>query len=177
MKIVMVSAPGSGKGSIAGVLQEDWQIPHIAVGDILRDNVQRHTALGEKIDNLIKGGSFVDDDTINTMMLEALTGRDDYILDGFPRTVPQTHFYLANLPRPDFVVCLDVPKPILIKRMLNRGRSDDTEETICKRLAIYDEVTAPVLGCFDPALVLHVEGAATIAESAHNVKNAVHGLK
>ena len=177
MKLVLFGKPGSGKGSIAGVLSKLWLLPHIAVGDTLREHVQNRTALGIKIDELIKGGNFVDDDTINAMMKEKLSEAHDYILDGYPRTVAQAHFYLREIHRPTMVVHLVVPDDVLIRRMLNRGRADDTEETIRKRFAIYEEVTAPVLDFYRPFSCFptwDVEGADTIEESSAKVKAAVY---
>jgi adenylate kinase len=177
MRLVMISPPGAGKSSVANVLSKLWLIPHIAVGDTLRDHVQKRTALGVKIDELIKGGNFVDDDTINAMMKERLVDVNDYILDGYPRTVDQAKFYLREIHHPTMIVHLIVPEDVLIRRMLNRGRADDTEETIRKRFAIYEEVTAPVLDLYRPLSCFptwEVEGADTIEESSAKVKAAVY---
>jgi Adenylate kinase (EC 2.7.4.3) len=92
MKIIMLGAPGAGKGTQAKKLAAKFNIPHISTGDIFRDNIKNKTALGKKVEEYIEKGLLVPDELVLEMIMDRLNEpdcKDGYVLDGFPRTIPQ----------------------------------------------------------------------------------------
>ncbi len=151
MHVILFGAPGVGKGTQAQLLQKEFNIPQISTGDMLRQAVAEGTPLGVKAKALMDRGELVADDII-LGIIEARITREDcengFILDGFPRTIPQAEGLSKLLKKhklPDFT-CIEiaVPDEIIVQRLLKRGRADDTEETIRHRLNVYKKQTAPV---------------------------------
>jgi adenylate kinase len=157
MIAVVFGPPGSGKGTQAARVSARIGIPHIATGDILRDEVARGTALGLEAGPIMRSGNLIPDDLV-VRVIEARLRQPDaaggVLLDGFPRTVAQAQALDAMLARSgravDVLVALDVPDDVLKERVLNRaaveGRADDTEEALAQRLVTYRAETEPVLG-------------------------------
>ncbi|WP_421658533.1 adenylate kinase [Leptothermofonsia sp. ETS-13] len=151
-RLIFLGAPGAGKGTQAKVLAEFSHIPHISTGDILREAVAQKTPLGEKAQGFMDRGELVPDQLVIELMRERLSRPDaklGWILDGFPRTVTQATFLdelLTEINQPyDQAVNLEVPDDVLVARLLGRGRKDDTEDVIRKRLQVYREQTAPLI--------------------------------
>ena len=152
MQLIFLGPPGAGKGTQAMFLAERWQIPHISTGDILRDAIAGKTALGIQAQTHVEAGELVPDLLIMALMRERF-GKSDmlrgWILDGFPRTLPQAHALdqLLSLFRQPYprVVHFETSPEVLVKRMLARGRQDDSEDTIRRRLDVYQEDTAPLI--------------------------------
>lgn len=151
-RLIFLGPPGAGKGTQAQILADFYQIPHISTGDILRQAIAQKTPLGQKAQMYVEKGELVPDALILDLIKERLSQPDSqkgWILDGFPRNVTQASFLedlLKELDRAaDRVINLEVPDRVLIERMLGRGRKDDNEETISRRLEIYREQTAPVI--------------------------------
>jgi len=155
MRIVILGAPGSGKGTQATMLVERLGIPHISTGALLRNAAKRGTELGLQAKSLIDRGELVPD-SIMLEMIEERLGREDvadgFILDGYPRNVGQAKsldIVLERLNKPaNEAILIDVDTEQVIRRIAKRateeGRSDDTEETVRNRMRIYAEQTAPV---------------------------------
>ena len=150
--LIFLGPPGAGKGTQAHVLAQALQIPHISTGEILRQAIAQATSLGKKAQGYVERGELVPDDLMLDLIRERLGSADTqlgWILDGFPRNVTQASFLdklLEELSqRADVVINLEVPDQILITRLLSRGRKDDTEETISRRLQVYREQTAPLI--------------------------------
>lgn len=154
-RLIFLGAPGAGKGTQAQFLSEACQVPHISTGDILRTAVVDQSELGKKAQVYMDAGELVPDDLILDLIRERL-GQEDtangWILDGFPRNVPQANFLdelLDKIQQPcDFVLNLDVPDEVLVTRLLSRGRADDTEEVIRNRLVVYREQTQPLIDLY-----------------------------
>jgi adenylate kinase len=155
--LIFLGPPGAGKGTQAQLLAAFWQIPHISTGDILRANVAAKSDLGLKAQEYMDRGELVPDRVLMDMVRERLQESDasnGWILDGFPRTIPQATFLdelLEEMARVKWglrVVNLDVPDEILVVRLLARGRKDDSENTIRRRLEVYREQTAPLIGFY-----------------------------
>lgn len=151
-RLIFLGPPGAGKGTQAQLLANYLDIPHISTGEILRQAIADNTDLGIKAQKYVDGGELVPDDLILDLIKERL-GQSDaqkgWILDGFPRNVAQASF-LDNLldeinQSCDYVVNLDVSDEVIVNRLLLRGRKDDSEETIRRRLQVYQEQTAPVI--------------------------------
>mgnify|MGYP001262795377 CR=1 FL=1 len=151
LKIVLLGAPGSGKGTQSAKLVERYGVPQVSTGDLLRNAVAEQTELGQKAKAAMDAGELVSDDIVVGMMRERLTQADTengFILDGFPRTAAQAEALdelLAELDRPlQAVVHLQVDNEEIVGRLMARGRSDDNEDTIRNRLSVFAEQTAPL---------------------------------
>ncbi|MFQ4137240.1 adenylate kinase [Nodosilinea sp. PGN35] len=151
-RLIFLGPPGAGKGTQAALLAKDCEVPHISTGDILRLAVAAGSELGKKADQYMSAGELVPDDLILDLIQERL-GQDDaqkgWLLDGFPRNVPQAEFLqklLDQIEQPvDFVVNLDVEDDVIVARLLQRGRKDDEESVIINRLEVYRQQTEPLI--------------------------------
>lgn len=155
MRIVILGAPGSGKGTQAKMLVGKLEVPHISTGVLLRNAAKRGTELGLLAKSIIDQGELVPDNIMSDMIEERL-GRDDvangFILDGYPRNLAQAKSLdamLERLGRPvQEIIHIDVDPEQIIKRLAKRqeleGRVDDAEKTVRKRMRVYAEQTAPV---------------------------------
>jgi adenylate kinase len=151
-RLIFLGAPGAGKGTQAKVLSQQQQIPHISTGDILRAAVAQQTELGIKAQAYMDRGDLVPDQLVIDLIRERLAQPDaqsGWILDGFPRNVPQAKFLDALLSQIsqvcNYAVNFEVPDEVLVQRMLGRGRKDDTEAVIRHRLEVYHQQTAPLI--------------------------------
>lgn len=127
MKLIMLGAPGAGKGTQAKMIAEKYQIPHISTGDIFRANIKNGTELGKEAKNYIDKGLLVPDELTVKILLDRVANKDcvnGYVLDGFPRTIPQALVLEEALAKTgdkiDFAINVDVPDENIIKRMGGR---------------------------------------------------------
>jgi adenylate kinase len=175
MIALMFGPPGSGKGTQASRVAVRLGIPHIAAGDMLRDEVVQGTELGREAKPIMDSGGLVPDELVIRMIDNRLNQPDatkGALLDGFPRTVPQAVALDAMLgKRNDHVaevISLEVPEDELRRRILKRanteGRSDDTIEGLAQRLIVYRQDTAPVLEHYRAAgtLIVAIDGVGDI---------------
>jgi adenylate kinase len=153
MRLLLIGAPGSGKGTQAERLAQRYDITHISSGDLLRQHVREQTALGRQIQSYVDRGDLVPTGIVVDMLRKPVVAAVEaggYVLDGFPRTVeqaqaafPTAHALGAEV---QAAVHLDVPRAELVRRLLARGRgSDDTQEVIEHRLQVYLDETVPLL--------------------------------
>jgi adenylate kinase len=161
MRVVLVGPPGAGKGTQAGRMVERFGGVHIATGDILRSNAERGTELGRKASSYMDRGDLVPDEVMIDMVLERLGEADcaqGFVLDGFPRTVPQAEALdrrLGELGRPlDAVVGFEVDEDELRDRLAGRVEEedraeDDDEGAIRRRLDLFHRETGPLLDYYD----------------------------
>ena len=155
---------------------DHYAIPHISTGDMLREAVAGGTEFGRQAKAIMDRGDLVSDEIIVGVVEERLA-KDDaaggYLLDGFPRTVGQAEA-LAGIAAPSAVVNLDVPTELVLERMLLRGRADDTEEAISRRLELYEEQTAPLVAYYDDLdILVTVDGVGEVDEVFARVVKAV----
>jgi adenylate kinase len=167
MRILLVGAPGSGKGTQAELLSQALGLVHISSGDLLRGHVARETALGRSVQEYVSRGDLVPDSIVMDMLRKPVVEAAEsggYILDGFPRTVQQaTAAYETARSlgvEVQVAVHLDVPEEELVRRLLARGRgADDTEDVIRHRQKVYQEQTRPMLGYYgDREELITVDG-------------------
>ncbi len=185
MRIVLLGAPGSGKGTQAALLKDHFSIPHISTGVLLREAVAQETPLGLKAKAIMDRGELVPDDVMLNLIRERL-GQDDvkagFILDGYPRNLAQAEALdgvLAELDQPvDEAVLIEVDEEQVVQRIALRasqeGRSDDTEDVVRNRMRVYEEQTAPVTGYYASRdLLTRVLGEGTIEEVLERIKGAL----
>ena len=165
MKLIILGAPGSGKGTQAKLLAKDLKLKHISTGDLFREEYKKETKLGIEAHKYWGKGNLVPEDITKDLILKNLP-KNNYLLDGYPRTIYQAKFLDENF-TPDFIIVLDVPFHTLKFRLLRRakieGRSDDTEEIIKERFKVYRKQTSPLLKYYKDKIIL-VDGDRKIEE-------------
>ncbi len=149
-RLIFLGPPGAGKGTQAEKLAVDYSIPKISTGDMLRAEVRAETHLGLEAKSYMDAGDLVPDHILVAMVKGQLEDKTiGWILDGFPRTIPQAQALeslLVELHQAcDCVINLDVPDDAIVERLLKRQRKDDTEELIRHRLDVYRKQTQPLI--------------------------------
>lgn len=186
MRILLIGAPGAGKGTQAGLLSAALGLPHISSGDLLREHITRGTALGKTVSAAVSRGDLVPDAVVRDMLRKpvvqaAATG--GYILDGFPRTLEQAQdaYQIARDLGVEVQVAvhLDVPEADLVRRLLERGRgSDDTEDVIRHRLEVYQERTVPMLDYYaEREELVTVDGSAPVDQVSRQVLRELEAVR
>ncbi|MGN2248238.1 adenylate kinase [Frateuria sp. GZRR35] len=185
MRLVLLGAPGSGKGTQAARLKADLNVPHISTGDMLRAAVAAGTPLGLKAKAVMDAGQLVSDDILLGMLEERLAqddARNGFILDGYPRNLAQADaldHLLSRIGQPlDAVVKLEVPNEAIIGRCQIRfqaeNRADDNPDTVRKRLGVYAEQTAPVADFYAKRGKLQVvDGVGELDDVTARIKRAL----
>ena len=179
--IILLGPPGAGKGTHAGPLSQRLNIPHISTGDLFRENIRQKTPLGLQIEEIMSQGKLVPDTLVLEMLFDRISKKDcegGFILDGFPRTLPQAQILFVEFPHL-LALYFDLPDETLVERIVGRlvckqcgkpyhrqfdppkhpticdqckipliQREDDREEIVRKRLQIYKDQTEPVIDFF-----------------------------
>ena len=183
MRLLLLGAPGAGKGTQGARLADALEIQHIAAGDVLRNEVARKSRVGLRAGRFLRAGELAPDDLIIDALMPALVAaaaRGGYILDGFPRTAPQAReldAISADLGVPlEAAVYLDVAEDELTRRLLARaeieGRSDDTPDVIARRLEVFAEATRPLIDRYEQrGILLAVDGSRPVDELTREIRN------
>lgn len=180
MRLVLVGPPGAGKGTQAEQMAKRLDVPHISTGDLFRANLRDETELGREAKRYMDAGDLVPDEVTVAMVRDRLGDADTasgFILDGFPRNVAQAGSLSEILSDKglelDAVVQFDVDDEVVVQRLLDRGRSDDNEDTIRNRQRVYREETAPLLDHYRDRLVT-IDAVGEIDEITDRVFSALH---
>jgi adenylate kinase len=153
VRVLLIGAPGAGKGTQASRIARHFGLTHISSGDLLRQHVEQGTTIGRQVAEYIDRGDLVPDSIIMDMLYKpvmAASASGGYVLDGFPRTVQQAEAAYAVAGelgvQVQLAVHIDVPEEELLRRLKARGRGEDDSEGVIKhRLKVYDEKTKPLL--------------------------------
>lgn len=202
--IVLLGAPGAGKGTQAALIAKEYNIPHISTGDILRRNIKEQTELGKLAKSYIDKGALVPDEVVIDIVKDRLSESDaqnGYILDGFPRTIAQAEA-LSKVAKIDIALNIIVPFETIVERLSGRRvcicgetshvnvlkgnetcpkcgqkmfiRDDDKPETVKNRLDVYEKQTAPLIGFYEKAGVLVDINATSVEDTFEAVKEALN---
>jgi adenylate kinase len=184
VRLVLLGRQGAGKGTQAVRLSEHYGAVHISTGDMLRAAVAEGTEMGRRAGEIMDRGDLVPDEVMIGVVDERLAKPDvvehGFLLDGFPRTVAQAEALDALLApgRLDAVVNIDVPLDEVRSRMKLRGRADDTDEAIDRRLSLYEEQTTPLIAHYEAeGLLVVVDGLGTMDEVFDRLVAAVDAAR
>jgi adenylate kinase len=184
LDLVLLGPPGSGKGTQAARLTEKYRIPSIATGDILRAQVEAGTPLGQRVRSYLDRGELVPDQLVVDIIRQRLSEPDTqagFILDGFPRTVPQAQALdamLAGLQRPlDAVLYLETDRQSLLDRLGQRHRRDDRADIADHRIDVFLDQTAPLIDYYrDEGKLRLIDGARPPEEVAAAIDDVIRPL-
>jgi len=185
MKLLLIGPPGAGKGTQASKLSEVFGIPAISTGDIFRENVKNQTPLGLEAKSFMDSGAYVPDELTNKLVRDRLQNDDcanGFLLDGYPRTADQVDELDQILKETDssldavIQLTADTDEVVrrLAKRAIDQGRSDDTEDVIRNRLAVYEKETAPLISVYAArGLLIKVDGLGEIDQVTGRITEAL----
>lgn len=189
LNIVIFGAPGSGKGTQSERIVEQFGLNHISTGDVLRAEIKNGTELGKTAKGYIDQGQLIPDNLMVSILANVLDNLKDskgVIFDGFPRTIAQAEelkIMLAERGQEvSVMIDLDVPEEELMKRLIKRGqdsgRADDNEETIKKRLLVYNTQTAPLIDWYKKEnKYSHIEGYGQLDDITKQIIEAIELVK
>ncbi len=190
MRVLMIAPPGAGKGTQGALIAAHFAIPHIATGELLRDHVARRTALGLSVQEYLDRGDFVPDQVVLDMVREALVAAKaaggGFVLDGIPRNMQQARAaYLIGRElqmTADVALHLQADDKELMRRLLARAalmhRSDDTADIIAQRLALYHEVTFPIVAWYrDRGILVSVDAMRSARQVGHEILAALEAMR
>ncbi|EJF77101.1 Adenylate kinase [Candidatus Bartonella washoeensis] len=188
MRVVLLGPPGAGKGTQAKMLTEEYHIPHLSTGDMLREVISRETEIGKKAKSIMSSGALVSDSIVNQIVSDRIDENDcanGFVLDGYPRTVGQAEALQQALQSKnmclDAVIELVVDEDVLIERMKKRVqetistggqvRSDDNAVAFAKRLVEYREKTVPLSKFYsERGLLKRVDGMIGVTEVSRMIR-------
>jgi adenylate kinase len=181
MRLLIMGPPGAGKGTQAKLISQHYGVPAISTGDIFRANVAAGTPLGLEAKRIMAAGGYISDDITNAIVTDRLDEPDaaqGFLLDGYPRTLPQVDALDQRLKERgnelDAVISLDAEMEEIVRRLRRRavtdGRLDDTEEAIRTRQRVYAEETSPLLDVYrQRGLLVNIDGLGSVEDVAERV--------
>lgn len=187
--VIFLGPPGVGKGTQCQRISENYGLPHVSTGDIIRAAIKDHTPLGKEFTHYVDSGELVPDQMVVDMVAERLQQQDcsgGCLLDGFPRTVGQAEalerYFEENGKSIAGVIEIAVSEDELRRRLIERGqkegRSDDTPETIAARLQVYKSETAPLIDFYNQRSLLHqVDGLGTPDEVFDRITTTIDSFR
>jgi adenylate kinase len=190
MRVLMIAPPGAGKGTQGALIAAHFDIPHIATGELLRDHVARRTALGQAVQKHLDRGELVPDEIVLGMLREAMIAAKadggGFVLDGIPRNMPQARAaYLMGRElgmTADVALHLQADDAELMRRLLARAalehRSDDTADIIAQRLALYHEVTSPMVAWYrNRGILVSVDAMRSARQVGREILAALEAMR
>ena len=174
--LLFLGPPGAGKGTQASLISESNSYLHLSTGELLRNEVEKKTNLGIQIKEIINSGKLVDDKLVLEIVKQNLAlSNGGWILDGYPRNISQADSLtkvLVELNQPlEKVFYLNLDEETLVKRLINRGRTDDNEKIIRTRLDIYNETTQPLIGYYKNLNILeYIDGDRDLKTISDDIK-------
>lgn len=180
MNLIILGAPGSGKGTQSAELVSRYHLTHLSTGDMLRAEIAAGSELGLAAKAIMDAGELVSDEIVIGMIAHRLSAQGA-LFDGFPRTLAQAQALDAllaqNGQKIDAVLYLDVDNDEIVKRMLARGRADDNEATIRNRLAVFEQQTKPLADYYERQGKLHhIEGTGDISAITGRIHTVIDAL-
>ncbi len=178
-RLLFLGPPGAGKGTQANLICEEQSLLHLSTGDLLREEVGAGSDLGKVAESIMNKGELVSDEIVLSIVEKRLSSNQKgWLLDGFPRNLSQAGLLeqlLQKLDQPILaVLLLDIDDDTLTKRMLSRGRKDDTESVIRNRLKIYRDITSPLVNYYEKLGILKsVNGCGTVEDVNSQIKAAL----
>ena len=174
MKILLIGPQGSGKSTQAELLAQYLNVPKISTGDIFRKISQEDSEDATKVREILDQGKLVDDETTSAIVehrLQQNDCKDGFILDGYPRNIHQQDIFNPEF---DKVFYLKVPNDDVTKRLMERGRADDTPEGIKNRLDLYYDQTQPLLDYYQNlGILVEVDGIGDIQKIQDEIKKHI----
>src|SRR5580658_990818 len=190
MRVLMIAPPGAGKGTQGALIAAHFGIPRISTGELLRDHVARRTDLGQAVQVYVDRGELVPDQVVLDMLREAMIAAKaaggGFVLDGIPRNIQQAHAtYLISRElgmTANVALHLQADDAELMRRLLARAalehRSDDTREIIAQRLALYHEVTSPILAWYrDRGILVSVDAMRSANQVGREILTALEAMR
>ena len=180
MNIILFGPPGSGKGTQAINICETLRVPHLSTGDMLREAVTSGSDVGKKAKEIMENGGLVSDEIVLSIVKERIVLEDcvnGFVLDGFPRTINQAiglDSLLENNQKIEYVLRIKVDEESIIKRLIDRGRSDDKPEVIKNRFKSYNSLTQPLIPFYeDREILFNVNGMQDIEKVFDDIKKVI----
>jgi adenylate kinase len=187
MRVIMLGPPGSGKGTQGERIASRYGVPHISSGALFREEVARQTELGKTLSGYLDAGDLVPDDLVLSLVMDRVIAAEadgGYVLDGFPRTLPQAQA-AAKVAREwnvsaQAVLYLEVPAEVLSARLASRGegRADDTAGVARHRLEVYTQHTQPLIDYYTQrGIIVRVDASPPVDEVSEAIFTALDGIK
>ncbi len=182
INLVLFGPPGAGKGTQSEFVIAKYGLIHLSTGNMLRAEMAAQSPLGLRVKSIMESGQLVSDEIVIEMIANKLEAHKDapgFIFDGFPRTVAQAEALDTELAKHDLsitcMISLLVPEEELVERLVKRGlesgRADDTEETIRRRIGVYQNETLPVASYYsEQGKLYEIAGVGSIEEISHRIE-------
>ncbi len=182
MNLILLGAPGAGKGTQAQAIAEKYNLFHVSTGELFRSALKEGKELGQKAKSYMERGELVPDEIVLQIVAQNLPENVGYLFDGFPRNVNQAkildHMLETQKKNIDAVISIEVDEPVLVERLLGRGRSDDNQETILNRLMVYIEQTSPLIHYYETKGTLcRINGNKTIEQVTEQIMDAIGSIQ
>jgi adenylate kinase len=182
MNLILLGAPGAGKGTQAEAIAKKYNLFHVSTGDLFRKALSEGKELGQQAKAYMERGELVPDEIVVKIVEQNLPENSGYLFDGFPRNVSQAKILDQMLKAKNnaihAVINIDVDEPSLVKRLLSRGRSDDNQQTIVNRLAVYTEQTSPLINYYTQQETLFkIDGNQSVEQVTRQIDKTIEGLK
>ena len=188
MRVILLAPPGAGKGTQGERIASRYDVPHISSGDLFRQEVASGSELGNELRRYVESGDLVPDNLVVQLIadrvIEAAAESGGYVLDGFPRTLPQAHA-AAEIARTTNATAqaalhLDAPREVLIKRLAGRGqnRADDSEDVVRHRLEVYDKSTKPLIDYYaSRGILMQVDASLPMDEVSKEIYRVLDPIR